>query len=162
MEKLAALGLTPRQVQGGPQGVPPGGGDDGVHLRVDGAAQLVPLAAGHLHGLPGAVAQVHAVPPPTGGAVVAGGDDLVVLHDDGPVAPAQAGGPLQHRLGDVQIVIFFVDALHGRALPVLFFAISIPDFPPKGKGEAAGISAQVEHFKGNCPPPGHNLHFVYD
>ena len=39
---------------------------------------------------------------------------------------------------------------------------TIPDFPPKGKGEAAGISAQVEHFKGNCPPPGHNLHFVYD
>ena len=58
----------------------------------------------------------------------------------------------------------------------MFFAISIPDFPPNGKGEAAGISAQaagisaqvagisaqVEHFKGNCPPPGHNLHFVYD
>src|SRR5699024_12748432 len=48
VEELAALGLPARQVQGGPQGVPPGGGDDGVHLRVDGAAQLVPLAAGHL------------------------------------------------------------------------------------------------------------------
>ena len=112
VEEAAVLGLPPGQIEGGAQGVPPGGGDDGVHLRVDGAAQLVPLAGGDVHGLPGAIAQVHAVFSAPGRAVIAGGDDLVVLDDDGPIAPAQAGGALQHRFGDVQIVILFVDAVH--------------------------------------------------
>ena len=118
VEELPGLGLPARQVQGGAQGVPPGGRDDGVHLRVDRAAQLIALAAGHVHGLPGAVAQVHAVLPATGRAVIAGGDDLVVFDDDGSIAPPHTGGPLQHGLGDIQVIVLFVDALHTAVLPV--------------------------------------------
>ena len=66
MEQLAALGLPSGQIEGGPQGVPPCGGDDGVHLRMDRAAQFIPLSAGHIHGLPSAVAQIHAVELPSG------------------------------------------------------------------------------------------------
>ena len=83
---------------------------------MDGAAQLIALAGGDVQRLAGAVAQIHAVLAAAGGAVVAGGDDLVVLDDDGAVAPAQTGGALQNRFGDVQIVIFLVDAFHGRFL----------------------------------------------
>ena len=122
MEQLAALGLPSGQIEGGPQGVPPCGGDDGVHLRMDRAAQFIPLSAGHIHGLPSAVAQIHAVLPPPGRAVVPGGNDLVVLDDDGSVAPPQAGGALQHRLRDVQIVVLLVDPLHGR--PPFFDSIA--------------------------------------
>ena len=85
VEEGAVSGLPAGQIEGGAQGVPPGGGDDGVHLRVDRAAQLIPLAGGDVHGLPGAVAQVHAVLPPPGRAVVAGGDDLVVFYNYGTV-----------------------------------------------------------------------------
>ena len=95
--------------------VPPGGGDNGVGLGMDAAAQLVPLAPGDLHGLPGAVAQVRAVGPAPGGAIIAGGDDLVVFNDDGAVEPAQAGGPLQNGLGDVEIIVFLADPLHGSS-----------------------------------------------
>ena len=109
------LPITAHQVQGAAHHVPAAGGDNGVGLGVDAAAQLIPLSPGDLHGLTGAEAHVHAVLPATGRTVVAGGDDLVVLHDDRAVAPAQAGGPLQHRLGDVQIVVFLADAFHRAA-----------------------------------------------
>src|SRR5699024_5220873 len=112
-EDGAGGGVLPRQVQGTPHHVPPGGGDDGVGLGVDAAAQLVPLSPGDPHGLPGAVAQIHAVSPAPGRPVVAGGDDLVVLDNDGAVAPAQTGGPADDRLGDVQVVVLLTDALHG-------------------------------------------------
>ena len=92
-------------------------------MALDAAAQLVPLPSGDLGGLPGAEAQIHAVCPPSGGAVVAGGDDLVILHDDGTVDPAQAGRPLQHGLGNVQIVIFFTDTVHWQ--PSVFFLMAL-------------------------------------
>ena len=76
-DQLAGFGVLAGHVEGGPQHLAAGGGDDGVGLRVDGAAQLIPLPGGNVHGLPGAVAQVHAVFPPPGGAVVAGGHNLV-------------------------------------------------------------------------------------
>ena len=36
----------------------------------------------------------------------------VVFYNYGPIAPAQAGGTLQHCLGDVQVVVFLVNPLH--------------------------------------------------
>ena len=152
MEQLAGLGLPSGQVQGGAQGVPAGGGNDGVHLRVDRAAQLIPLAAGDPHGLPGAAAQIHAVLPAPRGPVVAGGDDLIVIHDDGPIAPAQAGGALQHGLRDVQIVIFLVDASHGASLPgSKVSAGSIAYFCPSGKKNPAQNRLSRPHRPGYGP-----------
>lgn len=106
--------IISKLVEGGAQGLAAGGGDDGVGLGVDGAAQLVPLPGWDVQRLAGAVVQIHAVAPPAGGAVVASGDDLVALDENGPIAPAQAGGAPGHRLGDVQIVILLVDASHKR------------------------------------------------
>ena len=58
MEKLPGGRIPAHQIQRSPCHVPPGGGDDGVGLGVDTAAQLVPLPPGYTHGLPGAVAQI--------------------------------------------------------------------------------------------------------
>ena len=44
--------VPPRQIESSPRHVPPGGGDDGVGLGVDAAAELVALAPGDLQGLP--------------------------------------------------------------------------------------------------------------
>ena len=87
---------------------------------MDGAAQLIPLTRWDIHGLPGTVAQVHTVLPPTGSPIVARGHDLVIFHDDSAVTPAQAGRPFEHGLGNVQIIIFLIDALHTRSPCPLF------------------------------------------
>ena len=75
-------------------------------------AELIPPALGAATPLPGAVAQVDAVGPAPGGAVVTGGYNLVIADNDGPAANPAAGGALQHRLGDVQIVVLFVNPAH--------------------------------------------------
>ena len=76
--------------------------------------------------LPGAAAQIHAVLPAPGGAVVAGGEDLVVADDDGSVFAPQAGGALQHALGDIQIVVFLVNPVHCLSLLCRFGAAGQP------------------------------------
>ena len=115
-------------VEGGPEGLAPGGGDDGVGLRVDRAAQLVPLPRRDVQGLPGSVVQVHTVLSPPGGPVVPGGDNLIALDDDGPIVPPQAGGALRHRFRNVQVLAHLVDSSHGRS-PFPDFGSSIPLFP---------------------------------
>ena len=60
----------------------------------------------------------------TGGSIVAGGDNLVMLNDDGSVTAAQAGRPLRHRLGNVQIIVFLVDPLHVGFPPAFFLSIA--------------------------------------
>ena len=98
-----------------------GRGDDRVGLGMHAAAQLIPLAARHAHLLAHAVAEVGAVFPPAWRAVVAGRHDLVVADDDRAVLPAQAGRPLQHGLGDVQVIVLLYDPLHGA--PSVFFGV---------------------------------------
>ena len=112
IQQLPGGSVAAHQIDSAPRHVPPGGRDDGVGLGVDTAAQLVPLAAGHLHGFPGAIAHVHAVGPAPGGAVVARRNDLVIFHDDGAVDPPQTGGPLQDGLGNIQIIVFLANAIH--------------------------------------------------
>ena len=114
-DQLAVLGVAAGHVQGGAQGVLTGGRNDAVGLGVDAAAQLVALAGGDVQCFAGAVFQIGAVLAATGGAVVAGGNDLVVLDDDGAVDAAQAGGPLQNGLGDIQIVVFLADTINSNS-----------------------------------------------
>ena len=79
---------------------------------VDAAAQLIALAARHLQLHAHAPAEVGAVFSASGRAVVAGGNDLVVADNDRAILPPQTRRALQHRLGDVQIVVFFFNSLH--------------------------------------------------
>ena len=70
----------------------------------------IQAAALELHG---AVPQVGTVGPAPGGAVVTGGHDLIAPDDNGAVPGHPAGGALQHGLGNVQVVIVFVNPAHG-------------------------------------------------
>ncbi|MPM15077.1 hypothetical protein SDC9_61443 [bioreactor metagenome] len=91
---------------------------------MDRAAQLISLARGNIHGIPGAIAQIYAVGAAAGRAVITGGHNFVIAHNDGPVAAPQAGGALQYRFRDVQIIIFLVDASHTLPSPRLFLQYS--------------------------------------
>lgn len=119
MEQGLALGTsssvwasTPTQIQGGARHFAAGGVDDGVGLRVHRSAQLVPLPPGNPQLFPQADAQIAAVLPPPRRARVPGGQNLIVLDNDGAEIPAQTGAPAQHRLGDVQIIVFPIPSLH--------------------------------------------------
>ena len=79
---------------------------------MDGAAQLIALAAGDFQLLPDAIAQLVAVDAPSGGTVVAGGDDLVIADDDRAIVAAAAGGAFQHGLSNIEIVICFINTFH--------------------------------------------------
>ena len=105
------VGFPAHKVQCGADHVPAGGGDDGVGLGVDRAAELVAFAGGDFQLLTHAAAQVRAVLATPGCAVVAGGDYLVVAHNDGAVFFAQAGGAVQHCVGNVKVVILFVGSV---------------------------------------------------
>ena len=107
-------GFPAHQIQGTADHIPAGGGNDGVGLGMDTAAQLVPLTGGHLEGFPAAEPQVSAVFSASGGTVVPRGDDLIVAHDDGAVPPADAGRAVEDGISDIQIVIDFVSTMvHG-------------------------------------------------
>ena len=121
LKQLAGLGVPPCQIERGAQGLAAGGGDDGVCLGMDAAAQLIPLAGGDAQLLPGTAAQIDAVAPSSGRTVISGGDDLVVLDDDGAVVPAEAGGTFQHCLSNVQIVVLLVHTAHCHGRSLRFF-----------------------------------------
>ena len=40
---------------------------------------------------------------------------FIVLDDDGTVAPPQAGRALEHRFGNVEVIVFLADARHGES-----------------------------------------------
>ena len=63
MISLPGLRVLAGHIQRRAQHLAAGGGDNGVCLRMYGAAQLIPLPGGNIHSLPGAVAQIHAVFP---------------------------------------------------------------------------------------------------
>ena len=127
-EEFAGLGVPASQVEGGAQGGAAGGRDNAVGLGMDRAAQFIPLTRGHSELLPGTAAQIGAVFPSPGGSIVASGKDLIILHDDGAIAPPQTGGALEHRIRNIQIVIFLVDPGHSRRL--LCFFLQYTGFVP--------------------------------
>ena len=94
-----------------------GGGNNGVRLGMDAAAQLIALSARHTHLLAHAIAEIGAVFSSARRAVISGRDDLIVAYDDRAVLPAQARRAFEHRLGDVQIIILLYDPFHGASLP---------------------------------------------
>ena len=110
----AGGGVAPDKIERRAHHVAPRGGNDGVCLGVDAAAELVPLSGGDVQLAPGAAAEIGTVAPSARGAVVAGGDDLVVTHDDRAELPPETGAALQSGLGNVEIVILLAAAVvHG-------------------------------------------------
>jgi len=92
--------------------------DNGVLLRVHASAKLVTLAAGNIQLLTQAKLQITAILSASGCPYVAGGYDHVVFHDDRAVFLSQAGAALCHRLGNIQIIIFFRRTIgHGKNPP---------------------------------------------
>ena len=71
------------------------------------AAQLIPLSSGDLQPVPGAIAQIGAVGPPTRRAYIASGNNLIVFDDDRPVQPAHTGAAGQYGFRNVQIIVGF-------------------------------------------------------
>ena len=55
-QQLPGLGVAAHQIQRAAHHIPAAGGNDGIGLGVDAAAQLVPLPPGHPQLLPGAIA----------------------------------------------------------------------------------------------------------
>lgn len=76
------------------------------------ASACTALPPGDPQLFPQADAQIAAVLPPPRRARIPGGQNLIVLDNDGAEIPAQTGAPAQHRLGDVQIIVFPVPSLH--------------------------------------------------
>ena len=76
-------------------------GNDGVCLRMDGAAHLVALAAGDSERVAHAVIDVGAVLSASGRTVVARRDDDVVFDDDRAVMLAQTGASLGNGFCDI-------------------------------------------------------------
>ena len=111
MQKLAVGGAAPDEVERAADHVAPRGGDDGIGLGVDAAAELIALTAGDVELLAVAVAELRAVDAAARRAVVAGGEDLVVLDDDCAVFAPQAGRAVEHRVGNVEIVFVLAHAL---------------------------------------------------
>ena len=109
---LSGGGVLPGEVEGAAHHIPAGGGNDGVGLGMDGAAEFIAFAPGDIHQLPGAAAHIHAVFAPSGRAVVAGGDDLVIFYDNRAVAAAQAGCPADDGFGNIEVIVFFAYAGH--------------------------------------------------
>src|SRR5699024_3786553 len=93
------------QIERAAQHVAPGGGDDGVGLRVHAAAELVALPGGDAKLIAGTAAELRTVHAAARRAVIARGDDLVIAHDDGAVFPPHAGGAVEHRVGDVEVIL---------------------------------------------------------
>ena len=115
VQKLAVGGAAPDEVERAADHVAPCGGDDGVGLGVDAAAELIALAARHLQLFTGTVMQLIAVGTAAGGANIAGGDDGIILDDDCAEITAQAGAPPGNSFCDIQIVIDLIPALHGAS-----------------------------------------------
>ena len=111
VQKLAVGGAAPDEVERAADHVAPRGGDDGIGLGVDAAAELIALTAGDVELLAVAVAELRAVDAAARRAVVAGGEDLVVLDDDCAVFAPQAGRAVEHRVGNVEIVFVLAHAL---------------------------------------------------
>ena len=111
VQKLAVGGAAPDEVERAADHVAPRGGDDGVGLGVDAAAELIALTARNIELLAVAVAELRAVDAAARRAVVAGGEDLVVLDDDRAVFAPQAGRAVEHRVGNVEIVFVLAHAL---------------------------------------------------
>ena len=99
-----------------PDALVAGGGNNGVRLGMDAAAEFIPLPARHTHLFAHAVAEVGAVFPPARCAVIPGCDNLVVADDDRAVLPTQTRRTFEHRLGNVQIIVFLYDPFHGALL----------------------------------------------
>ena len=110
-DQLARGDVAPGQIDRAADALAARGGDDGVHLGVDAAAELIALAGGDAEPFADAVAEVDAV-----AAVVARGNDLVVADDERPGVRAAAGRTLQHGLRDVEVIAFLIDAPHGSGL----------------------------------------------
>ena len=113
----AILGIDADDIDGPAIHFPPGSRDDGILLGMHCDTQLVAFALRHALGLSFAVAAVAAVHFSAGGAVVAGRDDFIVVHDDGPIVPAQASAPLSGHLSNAEIVAIFADSFHWPSPP---------------------------------------------
>lgn len=115
-DQLARGDVAPGQIDRAADALAARGGDDGVHLGVDAAAELIALAGGDAEPFADAVAEVDAVAAAARCAVVARGNDLVVADDERPGVRAAAGRTLQHGLRDVEVIAFLIDAPHGSGL----------------------------------------------
>ena len=118
------FGVMTGEVERGAEQIGAACADDCVHFRMDAAAQLIALTPRNLHPLTVAEIQITAILPPARCAVVAGRDDLVMLDNDGAEFPAQACAARTDRLGNVQIVVDFISALHDNAPFGCFFHYS--------------------------------------
>jgi hypothetical protein len=84
--------------------------DDGILLRVHGAAEFVVSAAGIL----GARASViRAVGQALGNSVIAGGENSFVLDQNRTGVPSQTGGPAGYYLRNLHEVIIKLWSMHG-------------------------------------------------
>ena len=110
-KQLIGSRIPPDEINGGADHIAPGSGDDGVCLRMDAAAEFVPLTGGNMQRLARADAQIAAVPAAAGRPVVAGGNNFVVADNNGAVFAPKAGGTLQNGIGNIKVIILLTRAL---------------------------------------------------
>ena len=117
LDILIGQTLLADEIQGRAEHLLAGSMDDGIRLRMNGAAELISLTTGNIQLFAGAEADVGAVDTSSGCAYIAGGDNLIVRNDDRTEAAAQAGTSLEDGLGDIQIIIGFVPSGHEDSFP---------------------------------------------
>ena len=108
----AGGGVAPDKIERRAHHVAPRGGNDGVGLGVDAAAEARTALRRGCSARAGCSGRDrNSCAPSARGAVVAGGDDLVVTHDDRAELPPETGAALQSGFGNVEIVILLAAAV---------------------------------------------------
>lgn len=89
-----------------------GGRNDCICFSMYRTTELVTFSAGDFELFTNAITKLVAIDASTGRTVVAGGNDFVVSYNDSTIMSAAAGGTLQHGLGNIQIVVDLINAVH--------------------------------------------------